>query len=56
MSLMADLKLYGLANVGSAAGVVADSLLESVPGAVAGGTIATVLPNIGESRDARRAA
>ena len=42
----ADFMLYGISNVGSLEGTVTDPLLEVVPGAIAGGVIATVLRTI----------
>lgn len=50
MWLTADLMLYGLANVGTVAGVVTDALLETVPAAIASGAVATVFANLSGSQ------
>lgn len=42
----ADFALYAISNIGNLTGIVVDSLLELVPGAVAGGAVAFVLGKI----------
>jgi hypothetical protein len=53
----ADFILYGIGNVGSVRGIVVDVLLESVPGAVAGGIVAALSRQFREHRsDTKQAA
>ncbi len=49
----ADFMFYGISNVGSLTSTVVDPLLELVPGAVAGGVIATVLGKISNTSSER---
>ena len=53
----ADFILYGISNVGNLSGILIDPLLEAVPGALAGGVVASVSRNVrGHRPAARRAA
>jgi hypothetical protein len=49
----ADFMLYGISNVGSLKGTIIDPLLKLVPGAIAGGVIASALARIPAASDAR---
>ncbi len=44
----ADFILYGITNLNTLTGAVADTLLEGVRGAIAGGVIAAVLSKVGD--------
>ena len=44
----ADFVLYGLTNLSTLTGTVADTLLEGVRGGIAGGVIAAVLGKVGD--------
>ena len=44
----ADFVLYGLTNLSTLTGMVADTLLEGVRGGIAGGVIAAVLSKVGD--------
>jgi hypothetical protein len=52
----ADFILYGISNVGNISGILVDPLLETVPGALAGGAIAAVIRNVGAYRSHARCA
>lgn len=53
----ADFILFGISNIGSVSGILVDPLLEAVPGALAGGAVAAVLPSVrGHRSHARHAA
>lgn len=57
MWFTADFILYGVSNVGNISGILVDPLLEAVPGALAGGTVAALLREGREHRaHPRRAA
>lgn len=44
----ADFILYGITNINTLTGVVADTLLEGIRGGIAGGVIAAVLSKVGD--------